>query len=503
MLSRTFSATTIGLQPIKIEVEVDSNRGQPNLIVIGLPNKAVEEARERITQALINCGIHIRPRRTVVNLAPADLRKTSSSLELAIAVGMLKMYGEIDLDTDKLIFLGELSLDGDLKPIKGALNLVLAAKEMGFRGVVLPQANANEVAIVTGITIFPIKHLQNFIQFALGKEKLVKLKHQQFKPDNNTHSLCLSDIHGQEAGKRALEIAAAGAHNLLLIGPPGAGKSMMAKAMVSILPPLTEQETIEITKVYSVCGLTHQGLIKTRPFRSPHHTTSQVGLIGGGRTLKPGEISLAHRGILFLDEFPEFTRASLEALRQPLEDGNISVSRAAGSATYPANFCLIAAANPCMCGFRGCVDKICSCSDHEWQKYQKKLSGPILDRIDMHLRVGQVKVEELGVRIKDVGCSSLEIRKKIIKARELQAKRFKNTSFITNSDLDSKSVKKYCSLSVKARNLLNQAAKKLGLSARSYFKMIKIARTIADLEGKNQVEENNMAEALGFRRENN
>lgn len=488
MLAKTFSATTFGLEPIKIEVEVDGTTGTPNLIIIGLPNKAVDEAKERITSALINCDIRIRSKRTVVNLAPADLKKTSSGLELAIAVGMLKMYGEISIQTDDTIFFGELSLDGAIKPIKGALLLTLAAKQMGFKKIVLPAANAGEVSIISGIKIYPIAHLRDYIKFAREKTPLPILAPQKFNPKLLSTDLDFRDILGQVAAKRALEIAAAGGHNVLLIGPPGAGKSMMAKAMISIMPDLTEAEVIEITNIYSICGLTDQGLILARPFRSPHHTTSQAGLIGGGVNLKPGEISLSHRGILFLDEFPEFPRYSLEALRQPLEDGVITIARASGSAHYPAVFTLVAAANPCPCGFYGSLKKRCVCTPPMIANYHKKISGPILDRIDLHLLVKEVEIKDLSQTPDRSSEGSAQIKTRVVEARKKQLQRLRDLPYLTNSQLPSQMVKKLCHLTIEAQQFLTVAAGKLNLSARSYFKVIKVAQTIADLAGQDQID---------------
>ncbi len=502
MLAKTFSATLRGLEPIKIEVEVDAVRGAPKLIIIGLPSKAIDEAKERITAALINCGIRPKSKRTVINLAPANLKKSDNAVEFAIVVALLKLYGKVKIETDKAIFLGELSLDGTLKSITGALPLVIAAKEMGFESIFLPKANLNEVNIIKDIKIYPVKHLAQFIALASGKDKkaIKPAPLRTFASQKQTYPLDFADIKGQEQAKRALEICAAGGHNLIMVGPPGAGKSLLAKTFPSILPPLTEQEAIEVTKIFSIAGLTDkQGLITTRPFRSPHHTISQAGLVGGGSNLKPGEISLAHRGVLFLDEIPEFSRTALEALRQPMEDGVVTIARAAGSARYPASFTLIAAANPCPCGYFGSKQKKCRCSPLIIERYHQKLSGPVLDRIDVRLHVDAVKLKALTAKDKGKNESSVQIRKRVIKARKRQLKRYQNTPYLTNSELMSKDVKHFLKLTDSADRLLTQATTNLNLSARSYFKVIKVAQTIADLAGKDKIEAEFISEALQYR----
>jgi magnesium chelatase family protein len=501
MLVKTFTATMDGLNVVPIDVEIVANQGQPNLIIIGLPSKTVDEAKERITAALRNCGIRIRSKRTVVNLAPADIKKDSSCLELAIAIGLLKLYEEIDNQTDSTIFLGELSLDGELKKIRGALPLVMKAKELGFQHVIIPAANSEEVSIISDISIHPLHHIKEYLDFARGIEALPTLVVKFFSPEGISFDIDLAEIAGQGQAKRAMEIAAAGGHNLLMMGPPGAGKSMMAKSIVSILPPLTEPEAIEITTIYSICGLAHEGLIRKRPFRSPHHTTSYVGLIGGGTNLKPGEVSLSHHGVLFLDELPEFFRNSIEALRQPLEDGFISLSRASGSISYPAAFTLIAAANPCPCGFYQSTKKTCSCVPRTLDLYKRKLSGPILDRIDIKIKVPEVEIKALtqtqlaGIEKSD------EVRNRVTSARQIQQHRLAATNCLLNSQLTSTQVKNICQLEPQAKDFLDKAAEKNALSARSYFKVIKVSQTIADLNHEAIITQKSVAESFQYRQQ--
>lgn len=498
MLTRTFSATTLGLIPTKIEIEIDSNRGTPAFVIIGLPSKNIDEAKERIVSALRNCDVRIRSKRTIINLAPAEVRKTSNSLELAIAVAILKMYGEIKFDTDDTMFFGELSLDGQIKKIKGALPLVLAAKKMGFKKVIIPAQNQDEVSIIKEITICPIQHLKQILHSP--QSPLEILIPQKFTHTIQDSDIKFEDIYGQKQAKRAMQIAAAGGHNVLLVGPPGTGKSMLAKSLKSILPPLTQKEAIEVTTIYSIMGLSNK-LITARPFRSPHHTTSQAGLIGGGSQIKPGEISLAHRGILFLDEFPEFNRSSLEALRQPLEDGEVLISRAVGSCTYPAQFTLIAAANPCHCGYHGSDKKPCTCNTYMLEKYQKKISGPILDRIDIHIRAQEIELKKITKDKDYTGVTSAQMLDTIIKARDTQQRRFTNTIYTTNSEMSSKAVKQYCQMDDVTKKFLSVAADKMALSARGYFKIIKVARTIADLAGEKEITRDHIAESLQYRQQ--
>lgn len=487
MLAKTYSAITLGLTPQLIEVEVDGVRGTPKLVFIGLPSRAVDEAKERITSALLNCSIRIKSKRTVVNLAPVDLKKTGSQFELAIAVGILQMYGEVSYDTSQTIFLGELSLDGTVKPIKGALSLALAAEQMGFKQAVLPAENVSEVVFARQIKVIPVSHLQQLInQGKTWQLQPVPVDYTMPKTTLNSFRVFPSII-GQTQAKRALQIAAAGAHNLLLVGPPGAGKSLLSQAVVELLPPLSEPEMIEVTQVHSISDDHQSGIITTRPFRNPHHSISQAGLIGGGSQVKPGEISLAHRGVLFLDELPEFSRKSLESLRQPLEDGTVIISRAAGSYSFPTKFTLIAAANPCPCGFATDPHRSCSCSPRIRQLYQQKISGPLLDRIDLQVKVDPVLPSNLTASLSsqtsidtpDLNLISVVRQQKLARAHDFE-------SVVSSS----------------AQSLLKQAVTKFHLSARSYFQLLKVSQTIADLDQDQIVQDHHIAEALTYRHTN-
>lgn len=502
MLSKIYSGTVIGLDGTLIEVEVDvAKNGFPGFTIVGLPDKAVGEAKERVRAAINNVSFQIPDTRITVNLAPADIPKVGSAFDLPIAVGILAASGMIK---NKILleslFIGELSLKGDVRRVPGAISIALLAKSKKIKKLFVSRENIIEVVLVDGIDIYPVDSLVDLI-LHLNEVKLISpFPHKDFislireeKYDN-----LFEDIKGQETAKRALEIAAAGFHNVILKGPPGTGKTLLSRAFPSILPPMEKEEILEVTKIYSVAGLLYnQNFVASRPFRSPHHTTSRIGLVGGGSNPAPGEISLAHRGVLFLDEIPEFPRTTLESLRQPLEDGFITISRASGTLIFPSRFLLLAASNPCPCGYLGHEKKPCHCLPGTILKYQKRLSGPLLDRIDLHIDVPSVSEEKLTSDI--LSESSFEVRKRVVKAREIQKKRFKVLKIFSNGEMSSAQIKKICQLTPEAVNLLKQAISKLSLSARSYFKTIKISQTIADLYGKEKIEASYVAEALQFR----
>ncbi len=502
MLSTVYGSVVVGIDAFLVEIEVDVSPGLPAFNIVGLPESAVKESRERVRAAVKNCGYGFPTQRITANLAPADIKKEGTGLDLPLALAILVVSGAVSKDAvEGMVFCGELSLDGSIRPAKGVLPMGLSVRDQGLRGLVVPEENAGEAAVVKGLSVFPVNHLSQVAEFLKGEISIGKKEvdldklfacHQQSGPD-------FCDVIGQETAKRALEVAAAGGHNVSMVGPPGSGKTMLARRLPSILPPLTFEEALETTCIYSVAGLLPRDtpLIVRRPFCSPHHTISDAGIIGGGTIPRPGQVSLAHNGVLFLDELPEFKKNCLESLRQPIEDGYVTISRAAMTLVFPSRFTLVAAQNPCPCGHFGHEGHACSCTPSQIHRYRTKISGPLLDRIDIQIDVPAVAYNELSEARR--GEPSEVIRKRVVKARKRQEDRFKGRHIFCNAQMSAREINSYCMLDTKCRAFLEDVSRRLRLSARAYHRIIKIARTIADLAGTNDIQMNHLAEAVQYR----